>query len=192
MPSGSTAGQQGQHRAPATPSRHLKKYKQTQQEHRGSCYPRKHIFTHTHGVTQISGTTQRWYWLGSGVGYHLEEEKENKQHQNQPHGKKEESIVCRLQRAKGIYKRLLQLFSGHLQIRTKSKCMPKKPNMNKKGKNAGIIADPPGLSGVPWHFGWPSNMIALLCILKTITTKVKGGGSRGGKEDFSEYILIWK
>lgn len=31
--------------------------------------------------------------------------------------------------------------------------MPKNPNMIKKGKNAGIIVDPLGLSGVPWYFG---------------------------------------
>lgn len=70
--------------------------------------------------------------------------------------------------------------------------MPKNPTMIKKGKNAGIIVDPPGLSRVPWHFGWLLNMILLLCILKSTTAKVKGGGSRGKNGEFSEYILIWK
>lgn len=70
--------------------------------------------------------------------------------------------------------------------------MPKNPNMIKKGKNAGIIVDPPGLSRVPWHFGWLLNMILLLCILTSTTTKVKGGGSKGKNGGFSKYILIWK
>lgn len=118
--------------------------------------------------------------------------REREQTTSKPTTQKKKSIVCRLQRAKDIYKRLLQLSSDHLQIRTKSKRMPKNPNVINKGKNSGIIADPPGLSGVPWHFGWPLNMISLLCILKSTTTKVKGGGSRGKKGGFSAYIFIWK
>lgn len=113
--------------------------------------------------TEVILTWQRcWLWP---------RRREREQTTSKPTHRKK-SILCRLQRAKDIYKRLLQLFSDHLQIRTKGKCMPKNPNMIKKGKNAGIIVDPLGLSGVPWYFGWPLNMILLLCILKSTTTKV--------------------
>lgn len=193
MPSGSTAGQQGQGRAPATPSRCFKKYLHLQADTAGTqgiMLPQKtHLHTHTQRHTNVWHYTEvilTWQrcWLSP-------RRREREQTTSKPTTQKKKSIVCRLQRAKDIYKRLLQLFSDHLhlQIRRKSKCMPKNPNMIKKGKNAGIIVDPPGLSGVPWHFGWLFNMIALLCILKSTANKVKGGGSRGEKGGLSECVF---
>lgn len=68
--------------------------------------------------------------------------------------------------------------------------MPENPNMIKKGKNAGIIVYPPGLSKVPWHFGWPLNMILLLCIPECAIVKVYG--RKKEKKILAEYILIWQ
>lgn len=68
--------------------------------------------------------------------------------------------------------------------------MPENPNMIKKGKNAGIIVYPPGLSKVPWHFGWPLNMISLLCIPECAIVKVYG--RKKEKKILAEYILIWQ
>lgn len=68
--------------------------------------------------------------------------------------------------------------------------MPENPNMIKKGKNAGIVVYPPGLSKVPWHFGWPLNMILLLCIPECAIVKVYG--RKKEKKILAEYILIWQ
>lgn len=66
--------------------------------------------------------------------------------------------------------------------------MSEKPNMIKKGKNAGITVYPLGLSKVPWHFGWPS--ILLLCISECAIVKVYGRKKK--KKILAEYILIWQ
>lgn len=125
--------------------------------------------TNTWHYIEVILTWQRcWLWP---------KRREREQTTSKP-TKKKKSRVFRVQRAKGIYRSLLKLWSDHLQIRTKSKCMPENPNMIKKGKNVGIIVDPLGPSRVPWHFGWPLNMILLLCIPKSTIIKVYGGRER--------------
>lgn len=117
------------------PIRFFRKYfhlqAHTQQEHEGSCYPGTPIFTHTQRNTntwhyiEVILTWQRcWLWP-----------KRRKREQTPSKTTTQKrSIVFRVQRAKGIYKSLLKVFSGHLQIRPKSKWKPENPNMIKKGK----------------------------------------------------------